>query len=208
MLGRQVTAALRRPLQARLRSITVPPTQSSLCIRTFSYAPFLLNPAGRPKKAVGEPSRPVKRAVKAKAKEPASTETDAAAKKIAAKEKAAKKKIAEKEKAAKKKAAAAKKAKPALTPEKIERQKAALQKAEITDLKKAALEPPAVNGRRSAYLLFSKEKGNELRERIANESDSEGKASPATVRTQLTEHTRRVAAAWKNVTPSEIEVRI
>ena len=83
MLGRQVTAALRRPLQARLRSIAAPPTQSSLCIRTFSYAPRLLTPAGRPKKAVGEPSRPVKRAVKAKAKEPASTKIDAAAKKIA-----------------------------------------------------------------------------------------------------------------------------
>lgn len=149
MLGRQVTAALRRPLQARLRSIAAPPTQSDLCIRTFSYAPRLFNPAGRPKKAVGEPSRPVKRAVKAKAKKPASTETDAAAAKIAEKEKAAKKKAAELKK--KKKPAAVKKA---LTPEQVERKKAALQKAELKDLKKAALEPPVRNGKRSAWLAF------------------------------------------------------
>jgi flagellar biosynthesis GTPase FlhF len=212
MLGRQVTAALRRPLQARLRSIAAPPTQSSLCIRTFSYAPRLLTPAGRPKKAVGEPSRPVKRAVKAKAKEPASTKTDAAAKKIAEKEKAAKKKAAEKEK--KKKAAAAKKEKPALTPEQVERKTAALQKAEIKDLKKAALEPPAKNGVRNAWLAFMKEKGNELRERIASESESdgartaEGRTSHETIRAQLAAHSKNIAAAWKDVTPAEREVCI
>jgi len=209
MLGRQVTAALRRPLQARLRSVAAPPTQSSLCIRTFSYAPRLLSPVGRPKKAVGEPSRPVKRAVKAKAKKPAATETDAAAKKVAEKEKAAKKKAAE----LKKKAAAKKKAKPALTPEQVERKKAALQRAEIKDLKKAALEPPVKSGVRSAWLVFSKEKGGELRERIANESDSEGRATEgktplATIKSQLAAHSKNVSAAWKNVTPAELEVCI
>jgi len=220
MLGRQVTAALRRPLQARLRAIAAPPTQSSLCIRTLSYAPRLLTPtAGRPKKAVGEPSRPVKRAVKAKAKKPATTETDAAAKKIAEKEKAAKKKIAEKEKAAKKKAAelekkkkakaaAAKKVKPALTPEKIERKKAALQKAAVIDLKKAALEPPVRNTTQNAYHMFMKEKGAELRQRIASESGSDGKTTITTVRTQMAEFSKAISAAWKNITPAELEVCI
>jgi hypothetical protein len=257
MLGRQVTAALRRPLQARLRAIAPLPTESGLCIRTFSYAPRLLTPtAGRPKKAVGEPSRPVKRAVKAKAKEPATTETDAAAEKLAEKEKAAAKKaaelekknkaaakkLAEKEKAAakkaaelekkkkaaakklaekdkaakkkaaelekKKKAAAAKKAKPALTPEKIERKEAALRKAAVIDLKKAALEPPARNNTHSAYQLFMKEKGAELRERIASESGSEGKTTTTTVRTQMAEFSKMISEAWKNITPAQLEVSI
>jgi hypothetical protein len=200
MIGRQVTAALRRPLQARLRAIAAPPTQSNLCIRTFSYAPRLLIPAGRPKKAVGEPSRPVKRAVKAKAKTPTATKTDAAAKKIAEKEKAAE---------LKKKTAAAKKVKPALTPEEIERKKAALQKAEIKDLKKAALEPPAKKGSfHSAYHAFTKDKGGELREGIASGDQSEGKATRANVTSQMTEFSRGVAAAWKNVTPAELEVCI
>lgn len=107
---------------------------------------------------------------------------------------------------AKKKAAAAKKAKPELTPEQVEKKKAVLQKAEIKDLKKAALEPPARNNHTSAWLVFAKEKGSELRERIANESDSNGKASPAIIQAQLSAHIRNVAAAWKNVTPSELEV--
>jgi hypothetical protein len=200
MLGRQVTAALRRPLQARLRAIAAPPTQSSLCIRTFSYAPRLFIPAGRPKKAVGEPSRPVKRAVKAKAKKPASTGTDAAAKKVAENEKAAKKKAA----------AEAKKAKPArvLTPEQVEKKKAALQKAEMKDLKKAALDPPAQRGVRTAWTAFTKEKGGELRDRIASESESEGKTTGVTIRTQLGEQSKRLSAAWKNITPAELEVCI
>jgi hypothetical protein len=206
MLGRQITAALRRPLQARLRSIPAPSTQSGLCIRTFSYAPRLLIPTGRPKKAVGEPSRPVKRAVKAKAKQPASTETDAAAVKIAEKEKAAKKKATALKK--KKKPAAAKKlVKKALTPEQVERKKAALQKAELKDLKKAALEPP-VTSKRSAWLVFLKEKSGELREGIASESESEGKATMTTIRTQMADYSRKASAAWKNVTPAELEVCI
>jgi len=194
MLGRHVTAALRRPLQARLRAIAAPPTQSSLCIRNLSYAPRLLTPVGRPRKAVGEPSRPVKRAVKAKAKKPASTETDAAAKKIA-----------EKEKAAKKKAAATKKAKPALTPEQVEKKKLALQKAEVKELKRAALQPPAKSDLTSAYIAFTKEKGKELKELIANESGSNGKVKAVHA---LGQHQQNVAAAWKNVTPSELEVSV
>jgi len=110
----------------------------------------------------------------------------------------------------KKKAAAKKKAKPALTPEQVERKKAALQRAEIKDLKKAALEPPVKSGVRSAWLVFSKEKGGELRERIANESDSEGRATEgktplATIKSQLAAHSKNVSAAWKNVTPAELE---
>jgi hypothetical protein len=202
MLGRQATAALRRPFQARLRSIAAPPTQSGLCIRTFSYAPRLLIPTGRPKKAVGEPSRPVKRAVKAKAKKPASTETDAAADKIAEKEKAATKKAADLKK--KKKPAAAKKA---LTPEQVERKKAALQKAELKDLKKAALEPP-VSGKRNAWVVFLKEKSGDLREGIASESESEGKATSTTIRTQMADYSKKASAAWKDVTPAELEVCI
>ena len=113
MLGRQVTVALRRPLQARLRTQTRP----SLCIRTFTQAPALLLPAGKPKKTVGEPSKPVKRAVKTAAKK--KTDPEAAAKKLAAKQKAAEKKKAQ---------LAKKKVKRTLTPKQVEKKKAALGK--------------------------------------------------------------------------------
>lgn len=191
MLGRQVTAALRRPLQARLRTaITVQP-QYNLCIRTFSHVPRQLSPAGRPKKAVGEPSNPVKRAVKKTAKKPASSKTDAAAKKLAQK-----KKLAEKKAAAAKKA----KAKRVLTPEQVEKKKAALQKAELKDLKKAALEPPVTVGRASAYLEFVKEKS---RDWVKSSPSSTGLTS----KQALAEYSKGVAAAWKQLSPADIEVR-
>lgn len=186
MLGRQITVALRRPLQARLRTQTRP----ALCIRTFTHAPTLLLPAaGRLKEAPEEPSKPVKRAVKTAAKK--KTTPEAAAKKLAAKQKAAEKKKAQ---------AAKQKAKRTLTPEQVEKKKAALARAQLQDLKKAALDPPKI-GTVTAYTEFTKEKSSDLKNKL--QSRSEG----TKVAEVLTEHSRSISSEYKNCSPSEIEVR-
>lgn len=199
MLGRQVTAAFRRPLQARLRIAAAPQPQFNLCIRTFSYAPRLLESAGRPRKAVGEPSRPVKRAVKKAAKKPTISKEDAAAKKVAEKEK---KRLA-KEKEKKKKAADAKKAKQlAMTPEQLERKKASLLRAETKELKKAALNPPFPNTRLNAYSVFLRETA---KKNYASTSSTHGGIEGA--RSRLKQATAANVAAWKDISASELEVR-
>lgn len=188
MLGRQVTAALRRPLQARLRTATSVHPEVSLCIRTFSHAPRQLSPVGRPKKAVGEPSKPIKRAVKSTSKKPASKDTDAAAKKLAQKKKLAEKKAA---------AAAKAKAKRTLTPEQLEKKKAAAKKAENKELKKAALDPPNVPVA-SAYHVFIKEQSGKLKEQSANGNQ----------KAAIAEFGKTVSAAWRSLSPGELEVRV
>lgn len=206
MLGRQVTAALRRPLQARLRTVAAPQTQYTLAIRTFSHAPRLLDPVGRPRKAVGEPSRPVKRAVKKAAKKPATPEDDAAAAKVAEKKAlAAEKKRLAKEREKQKTAAAAKKAKEAaLSPEQIEKKKAALVKAEVRELRKIALDPPFPTGKFTAYGMFMKEKGKDLSARLKSESglNQDG------VKSALAEHSKHVQEAFKELPASDLEVGI
>lgn len=185
MLGRQVTVALRRPLQARLRTQTRP----SLCIRTFTQAPALLLPAGKPKKTVGEPSKPVKRAVKTAAKK--KTNPEAAAKKLAAKQKAAEKKKAQ---------LAKKKVKRTLTPKQVEKKKAALARAQLQDLRKAALDPPKVSPA-SAWTAFMTEKAG-LKSAFANRSQG------AKINEVLGDYVKSLAAEWRNCSPSEIEVSL
>lgn len=207
MLGRQLTAAFRRPLQARLRTAFTVQPQHNLCIRTFSHAPRQLESAGRPKKDAVEASKPAKRAVKTAAKKPASTKTTAAAKKKAAekkaatKKKAAEKKVAERKKTAEKKKAAAEKAKAkrVLTPEQVEKKKAALQKAEVKDLKKAALEPPKISVA-NGFAHFYKEQHKETYDAIKEQH-------PNVAATELTGMvSRENAAKWKTLSASEIEV--
>lgn len=203
MLGRQVTAALRRPLQARLRTTAAPQTPFALAIRTFAYAPRLLDSAGRPRKAVGEPSRPVKRAVKKAAKKAATPEEKAliAEKKRIAKEKLKKQNAAAKEKQKKQDAAAKKAAKKAaMTPEQLEQKKAKLQKAEITELKKAALNPPLPSST-NPWLVFVREKSKELKTAI----ESAPSKYPKDVKYVLSEHSRNAAAAWKALSAGELE---
>lgn len=202
MLGRQVTVALRRPLQARLRTIAAPQTQYTLAIRTFSQAPRLLDPAGRPKKAVGEPSRPVKRAVKSAAKKPSTANNDAAVAKLAERKRAAKEREAAKKQKAKD-ATAAKKAK-ALLPEEVEKKKKALLRASERELRKAALSPPRVKNT-NAWAQFMASKGKDLKDALANrEPGPDGKLIQP--KDFIAQHTKRVSAAWKEITPSELEV--
>lgn len=184
MLGRQIAVALRRPLQARLRT----QTPTSLCIRTFTQAPQVL--AGRPKKAVGEPSKPVKRAPK--------TTTDKQSK---ASDAAAKKKLAEKKKLAAKKAADAKKkkAKRELTPEEVEKRKARLQKAEVKELRKAVLPIPreSLYKTTNAYAEYIREHADRFKSGMAN------KMTPAEQQATLSEISRGIALEWKALSSSQ-----
>lgn len=204
MLGRQVTAALRRPLHARLRTTAAPQTPFDLAIRTFTHCPTLLDTAGRPRKAVGEPSRPVKRAVKKAAKKPATPEDLAllAEKKRIAKEKlaAAKQKQKKLDAAGKKKAmAAARDA--AMTPEQVERKRASLLRAEVNGLKKAALKPP-FPPTVSAWTAFMREKGKDLKASF----DPSTKTPQAEIESKLAEHVKNVSAAYKELSAGELEV--
>jgi hypothetical protein len=208
MIGRQVTAALRRPLHARLCTIAAPQPHFNLVIRTFTHAARLLDgPTGRPRKAVGEPSRPVKRAVKSAAKKPANPEKDAAAKKLAEKKKSAKQRVADralatKERRAlklqeKKAAAAAKEA--SKTPEQIAMKERRARMADNLALKKAALQPPSTRVKVSAYGQFTGEKGKDLSDLL---KDSDKSTKPSI----FSQHAKNVSAAFKELSPADIEV--
>ena len=202
MLGRQVTAALRRPLHARLPTTAAPQTPFALAIRTFTHAPTLLDGAGgRPRKAVGEPSRPVKRAVKKTAKKPPTPAEEA---RLAERKRVAKEKLAAaKQRQRKQDAAEKKKAKEAaLTPEELEKRKARVQKGLIRDLRKTALAPPFPTTF-SAWSAFVREKGQDLKASF----DPSTKFDNEAVRSTLTAHTRKVAAAYKELSAGELEVR-
>jgi hypothetical protein len=200
MLGRQVTAALRRPLQARLRTTAAPQTPFALAIRTLSYAPRLLDQAGRPRKTVGEPSRPVKRAVKKTAKKPATPEDVAL---VEEKKRAAKEKLAAAKERQKKQGAAAKKQarEAAMTPEELERKKARLLRAEVKDLKTAALNPPFPTTL-SSWTAFLREKGKELKEHF----DPSTKTNVEEVKSAMGVHSAKVSAAYKQLSSGELEV--
>jgi hypothetical protein len=204
MLGRQVTAALGRPLQARLRTTADPQTHYNLAIRTFSHAPRLLDPAGRPRKAVGEPSRPVKRAVKKAAKKPATPMDDAAVAAVAEKKRLAKEKLAAaKLKQKKKDAAAVQKAKEAaMTPEELAKKRASLLRSETRDLKKAALQPPFPSRANGAWNFFVREKGKDLKGSV----DAPVGERRAIIRSNLAEHIKKLGAAWQELPASDIEV--
>jgi hypothetical protein len=215
MIGRQVAVALRRPLQARLSTTAAPQPHLNLAIRTFSHASRLLEgPTGRPRKAVGEPSRPVKRAVKSAAKRPANPEKDAAAKKLAEKQKLAaakqkftKQRAADRARATKERqqlkldkkaeAAAAKEAK--RTPEQIARREKRLRLADTFALKKTALQPPSLNVNGSAYGQFTAEKGKELSGLMQD-------AEKGTKTSVFVQHSKNVSAAYKELSPADLEV--
>jgi hypothetical protein len=168
-----------------------------------------LDPAGRPRKAVGEPSRPVKRAVKKAAKKPATLEDDAAAAAVAEKKRLAKEKAKEKlavEKARKKQKdfAAAKKAREdAMTPEELAKRKARVLKLETRELKKAALEPPFPSRANSAWNVFVCDKSQEIKGPV----DAPSGERSELIKSKLAEHTKKLGAAWKELPASDLEVR-
>ncbi|KAK5120526.1 hypothetical protein LTR85_006181 [Meristemomyces frigidus] len=192
MFGRRVAVLLRFPPPARLPAASPfqgqhdVPARTLLCQSRRTYAT-----PGRPRKAVGEPSRPVKRAVKRSAA--AATDPDSPAKE---KNEAKKQKAAKKEKAARK--PAVKKATPrkVLTEEQKAAKTAELDKSETRDLKKAALQPPKKGTHLNAYLVFSGEKGKDLK------GLGDGLAS---YRQKVVEHGKALGAQWKEMSAADIE---
>lgn len=184
MFGRQVAAALHSSANARL----ITPAISSFTIRlSIRVAPvahrrFYATP-GRPKKAVGEASKPIKRTAK-KATAESTTTTKAAAQKKPKKPKA-------------KKAAAAKKPKTALTEEQlaVKKQKTSLLK--IRELKKVALKPPHV-AIANAYNQFVYSRKEDLAQ--------QSRDSSSTPRDVLAAFSKDTAQAWKALPSSEVEV--
>lgn len=188
---------LRWPASTRLLSATLPSTAPTsarvLAIRTYATP-------GRPKSVVGEPSRPVKRAVKRAAAKPADG-TSAAEKKLAAsKRKAAAKRkqivLTEEQKAEQQeRLEAAQAALKARQAKKKEKTKELAAKEKLVELKKLALDPP-VRPTASAYTSFTSEKIKALGPLVSEDGSKIG----------LGDRMRAVAAQWKTLGPAEIEV--
>lgn len=191
MIGRRVAVLLQLPAQSRLLLANRSQSQHDLPLRTLFYQPRRLYATpGRPRKAVGEPSRPVKRAVKRSAAKATSPEESPAKQKVEAKKKSAAKKPAAKKAAAPKKQ---------LTEEQRAAKAVKLDQAKIADLKKAALSPPKVT-RSNAYLQFTAEKGKELKGLKSS--------SVADIRKTVGDHMKSSAAQWKQLSAAELEVCI
>ena len=187
---------LRFPARSRVPHVLLPAPRDraaaaavrlplALPIRTYATP-------GRPKSVVGEPSRPVKRAVKKAAAKPADG-TSAAEKKIAAKKRSPR--ALTPEEAEKRQAAAEKKA----ARDAARKQKASLRKAsdkkktKLEDLKTAALpDAPKKAQYSSAYQVYWSESAKAT-------SGSEEK---------VTVKVKDAAAKWKEMSPADIEVRL
>lgn len=191
MLGRQVgTSLLRLPRCARLpiRSLQ----QHDLAARPLApslhrfYADLAVRRPSRPKKAVGEPSRPVKRDVKRAAKSP---KEDAATQKVKARKATAKKKVASPKK---KELTEEQKARQA---SRAAKRKERLQKADIAELKKLALDAPRLRIT-NPWLQFIQEKLN-LKEHMT---------SGQRVTESFSQRQKEIIQEYRNITPAEQEV--
>ncbi|KAK3700953.1 hypothetical protein LTR37_015659 [Vermiconidia calcicola] len=139
---------------------------------------------GRPRRTVGEPSRPVKRAAKSNASKTKSTE-DPATKQV--KEK--------KSTAAKKKPAPKRQAKKELTDEQKAAKDAKIAKAKITDLKKAALSPPSNRGPNAWNEFFAE------RMKSVNAKEMQGPDR----RQKMSQVLQPIVAEWKSLSPADLE---
>ncbi|CAK4032075.1 Hypothetical predicted protein [Lecanosticta acicola] len=187
MIGR---ALLRLPVRSRLLRLTGYQCQHGTIARTPTvFAVRTYATPGRPKRVVGEPSRPVKRSVKKAAAKPADG-TSAAEKKTAVK----------KRKAAKK--PAAKKQKAPLTVEQKAEKKARSKKrsdaAKLKELKEAALKPPKVNARASPWMVFMQEK---LREA---DPIPKGQGQDAVHKT-LAQNVKNISSQFRNLSAAQLE---
>ncbi|EGP91364.1 uncharacterized protein MYCGRDRAFT_89562 [Zymoseptoria tritici IPO323] len=189
MLGRML---LRRGVPAVVRPVT-----RTIVLPIRSYAT-----PGRPKSVVGEPSRPVKRAVKKAAAKPADGSSPAA-KNVAAKRDAAAKK-SKKTSPTKRQPKQLTEAQTAALKERQAKAKArkqvVVEKEKLNELKRIALSPPKLVGD-NPYAVFTKEKNKE-RGSLSTASES------STRETRLKNFTKRVtavAAEWKSLNAAERE---
>ena len=189
MLGRQVgISLLRLPASARLAlrpSIFSQQYDSSSRVLALSALRSYATPQ-KPRKAVGEPSRPVKRAVKRAAKSPSTGE---AGEQLAEKKKAAR---AKKTAGTTKKKTAPKAKKPAPPKKRVKKPLTEEEKttAEIKALKKTALSPPPSGTKYSARNAFIAEATSKTGE------NSEGQKAIF----------KSASARWYQLTPAELEV--
>ncbi|TKA82157.1 hypothetical protein B0A55_02047 [Friedmanniomyces simplex] len=214
MFGRRVVVSLRFPLQQR-RLLTPYPPQTNAASRAVLCQPRRTYATpGRPRNVVGEPSKPVKRAVKRAAAKATTSEDSPAKRKIEEKKEAAAKKPATAKKPAKPRKAAAPGApakkraprKKALTEEeqlaketKLQLAKAAkavrLGRQEMSSLKKAALKPPAI-AISNAFLVFATERAKKS-DSLRTKGDGQ--------RQRLSEQSRATGKAWQQCSPAEVE---
>jgi len=187
---------LRWPASTRLLSAALPSTLHTstrvLAIRTYATP-------GRPKSVVGEPSRPVKRAVKRAAAKPADGKSAAEKKLAASKRKAAAKKreinLTDEQKAAQKERLEAAQAALKARQEKQKlKGKEAAQKEKLVELKKLALDPPPCPSV-SAYTTFTAEKIRAMGPLVGEDGQ----------RLALGDRMKSVAAEWKALGPADIE---
>ena len=148
---------------------------------------------GRPRKAVGEPSRPVKRATKRAAR---SSDTGEAGRQVREKKQqgTTTRKTTAKKSAAKKKAAPKKPVKKPLTDRQKAVQTARVSRAKITELKKQALSPPKKGAHVTARLMLLREKAKSTRGSGSNHQAAFGQAS------------REASQEFKQLTSAELEV--
>lgn len=189
---------LRWPASARLLSAPLPspapPSSLVLSIRTYATP-------GRPKSVVGEPSRPVKRAVKRAAAKPADGMSPAERKVATSKRRAAAKRepvvLTEEQKAAQQErlenAQAAMKSR---QEKKKAKKKVQDDKDKVKQLKSLALDLPK-RPQFSAYTIFTGEKIKAMGPLTSEDG---------------TQHTlgsrmKEAASKWKTLGPAEVEVR-
>lgn len=171
-----------------LRALTI----SSATHRDYATETITPKRPGRPKKAVGEPSRPVKRAVKKAAKSP---KEDTATKKVKARKETAAKKAKKPAKTQPRKV----KPDEELTPQQLaKRQQYQRSKANagVRALKKAALKPPPSGGVSAWTMLVA--------ENVAGTMREEGNNGGATA--ALTRVVGSAKEKYNNLTPAEREV--
>ncbi|KAK3672256.1 hypothetical protein LTR78_007796 [Recurvomyces mirabilis] len=191
MLGRAVL--LRLPIRQRLPLSLPSQHQVEVSSRVlFSQSHRDYAKPGRPRNVVGEPSRPVKRSVKRAAPKATNLEDSPAKQGNEARKKAA---------AARKSPAAKAKKQPKPRKELTEAQQAAklarTESEKIRALKKVALVDPIVPPA-NAYIMFLKEysKKGGLSGSTKDRQEQRGR---------LTEHSKAMAAAWKECSPADIE---
>lgn len=197
MIGR---ATLRWPASARLLLTSAPSTTpiSALPAPLRAYST-----PGRPKSVVGEPSRPVKRAVKLAAGSPADGKSVAEQKLLASKLNAAAKRkkevvLTDEQKAAQQERLEAARA---AVKARLEKKKAATKaraaKDKLAELKKTALNPPK-RPYATPYTVYTTEK---LRGTVLQPQDGSPKPN-------IGARVKEVAAIWKSLEPAEVEVCI
>lgn len=193
MFGRQVAAALRLPLPARLTHTVRFQWQRDVCARSlFTSSRRLYATPGRPRTAVGEPSKTIKRSVKKTASKTPKDGDSAAVKQVKEKKASAAKK--KKNAVAKPKKKAPKK----LTEQQVAAKKAKTQKDKIKALKAVALKPPRGARTKSAWMTF-------FSENMRNAGL--GGAGPE-MQARVRDHVKGLGEAYRALTPAEREVSI